>query len=822
MGERRGIEDLPNRREEQANSALEGKVGVREAGRVLAALQPLGRSLAGGEQERDEADELAHGDVAEAEADHVEQLSETFRHLRVLEGGSVSEDRVGLVEAGVEPLVGQALDHARDDTRCQQVAEREIDGDDVICRRVGLARVDEVAGGADLAKGLVDRAEAAGFGRPLQDVERPLVDGEDKGALLLAAARPGVQGLVVGDGVGVGDDFGTERFQLRPEPLDEVGLAVTRVAGDDDLLVGLGLFQEVAVDSQVDMDCLKFVLAEPVGVAVGAAVEPLDEGAVVGAAGGDTVGRDVVAGWCDGTAARGITARESCVPAEEEVVDSLRLEPLEDVVALNPGRQPALAPVLDDDLRRGRSRRQHVLRLVREADQQVGQVGAERGAVEQPRGVMAEEDVGVQAEALKAATDEPHLGARPLTEEVVDPPPVGVGETCDLVQRQDGLGGEVDGAEALGHADALITADGVLNLPAERHSHGLRRMCAIEAARGSFEDASEATCRATGQRVANRQVQELARSSAVDFERFYASRRRDACEPGDTLVLSCDGKGVVMRPEALREQTRKQAQNCTTKLKTRLSKGEKRNRKRMAEVGAVYEVTPTPRTTADILPATESERAAAKAPPTAKNKWLCASVTDDAAQVVGRIFDEAGRRDPDHQRPWIALVDGNNHQIDRIKAEAKTREVNVAIVCDFIHVLQYLWKAAWCFHREGDPAAETWVRRHAQQILAGKATRVAGAIRRQATLGGLDPPERAGADQCAAYLTNKRAYLDYPTALTKGWPIATGVIEGACRHLVKDRMDLTGARWGLDGAEAILKLRAIRQRRLRGLSRPDR
>jgi hypothetical protein len=125
-------------------------------------------------------------------------------------------------------------------------------------------------------------------------------------------------------------------------------------------------------------------------------------------------------------------------------------------------------------------------------------------------------------------------------------------------------------------------------------------------------------------------------------------------------------------------------------------------------------------------------------------------------------------------------------------------------------VLEYLWKAVWSFHREGDPAAEVWVRRHAQQILAGHATRVAGQIRRQATNVGLDPPARAGADTCATYLTNKRAYLEYPTTLQRGWPFATGVIEGACRHLVKDRIEITGARWGLDGAEAILKLRAIR------------
>jgi len=95
-------------------------------------------------------------------------------------------------------------------------------------------------------------------------------------------------------------------------------------------------------------------------------------------------------------------------------------------------------------------------------------------------------------------------------------------------------------------------------------------------------------------------------------------------------------------------------------------------------------------------------------------------------------------------------------------------------------------------------------------VLAGRATGVAGAIRRTATNRGLDKAARKGADVCSRYLTNKARYLDYPTALANGWPIATGVIEGACRHLVKDRLDLTGARWGLQGAEAVLKLRAIR------------
>jgi hypothetical protein len=224
----------------------------------------------------------------------------------------------------------------------------------------------------------------------------------------------------------------------------------------------------------------------------------------------------------------------------------------------------------------------------------------------------------------------------------------------------------------------LCPADALLNLPVETHSHGLRRHAAIEASRGSFDDAAVAIKRTIGQQLG----------------------------------------------------------------------------KRMAEVGAVYDITPTARTAADILPADDAQRAAATPPPAAKNKWLTASVVADATTVVGEIFDEAERRDPKHARDWVALVDGNNHQIDRITTEAKTREVNVTIVVDLVHVLEYLWKAAWSFHREGDPAAELWVARHAQQILAGHATRVAGQIRRQATNAALDPPARTGADTCATYLTN--------------------------------------------------------------------
>jgi len=354
----------------------------------------------------------------------------------------------------------------------------------------------------------------------------------------------------------------------------------------------------------------------------------------------------------------------------------------------------------------------------------------------------------------------------------------------------------------------LHPADAALNLPFERHSHGLRRLAAVESTRGSYDDAAEAIGRATGVAVAKRQVENLTRRAAADVGDFYDNYAPEPGADDDVLVVSVDGKGIVMRPDSLRPATAKAAAAATNKLETRLSKGEKRNRKRIAEVGAVYDLAPVPRSPADVL----ASKAGENPPPAprAKAKWVTASVAEDAAEVIGRVFDEAERRDPQHQRRWVTLVDGNNHQIERIEAEAEKREVKVAVVVDLIHVLEYLWGAVWCFFAEGDAAAEAWVRDRALAVLEGKATDVAAGIRRRATTAGLPKAKRKKADDCARYLINKAAYLDYPAALAAGWPIASGVIEGTCRYLVADRMDITGARWSVEGAEAVLKLRAVR------------
>ncbi|MGW2255977.1 ISKra4 family transposase [Kitasatospora sp. NPDC001660] len=362
----------------------------------------------------------------------------------------------------------------------------------------------------------------------------------------------------------------------------------------------------------------------------------------------------------------------------------------------------------------------------------------------------------------------------------------------------------------------LHPADAVLNLPAGLHSHGLARLAAVEASRGSFAEACTRINAVTGAGAGHRQVQELAVSAAADIDAFYRALVPAPCTDVTTLVLSVDGKGVVIRPEALREATaRAAAAKGANAMRTRLAGGEKLDRKRMATLAAVYDAEPAVRAVDDIIadpdtdpgPGPEPER---REGPKARSKWLTGSVNDTTARVVAAAFDQAEHRDPDRRRPWVVLVDGARHQLDLVTAEAARRGVRVHIVVDLIHVLEYLRGAAWCLHTAGDPAAEAWVARHARTLLQGGAEQVAAQLQLAARAARLTKKRRKGIDAAVGYLRNKADHLRYDTALDRGWRIATGIIEGACRHLVKDGLDITGARWGLAGAEAVLKLRALR------------
>ncbi len=354
--------------------------------------------------------------------------------------------------------------------------------------------------------------------------------------------------------------------------------------------------------------------------------------------------------------------------------------------------------------------------------------------------------------------------------------------------------------------DSLHPLDAELNLPPEKYSLEVRRRAALEVVRSSYDASGEALARGTGASVPKRQLEELVISAAKDFDRYYAVAREPVlASPDHLMVLTFDGKGVVMRLEGLREGTRKKAEEAKPKYQSRVASGEKPNRKRMAMVASVYEVKPWVRTPEEIVNRTVDKSARPR--PVRKTAW--ASLEKAPGLVVRQAFQEAQRRDPERRLTWVVLVDGCAKQLRLVRKEAKRAKVEVTIVMDIFHVTEKLWAAAHCFHEEGDAKLEAWVATRLLNVLKGKASDVAAGIGRSATLRGLSASERKSADECAKYLLKHSKYLRYGDDLAKGLPIASGVIEGTCRHLINDRLDVTGARWGLEGAEAVLKLRAM-------------
>jgi len=376
-------------------------------------------------------------------------------------------------------------------------------------------------------------------------------------------------------------------------------------------------------------------------------------------------------------------------------------------------------------------------------------------------------------------------------------------------------------------SSSLFPLDGELNLPTtDGYSHGVREACARESARGSFDAAADAVCRTTGAKIAKRQVEELACAAAVDFDDFYKARAlehltsaNDVPTSTTALVLATDATGCKMRREALRALERRAAEAAAPETEDDedrrgpFDKGPRKpHQARMAQVATVYDVEPHERRPIDVSRAVrpivvvEQNR---PPPPRPRNKRVWASLEQNELALIVEMFKEAKKRDPHQARAWVGLVDGDESQLDTMKRVAKQFGVKVTIILDVIHVLQRLWDAGKCFHEERSEALTEWVDERFLAVLEGRAVDVAAGIRQSATKRKLSDEDRAAADTTCDYLLKYKDHLRYDEYLRAGFPIATGVIEGACRHLVKDRMDITGARWGLERAEAILRLRSL-------------
>ncbi len=246
-------------------------------------------------------------------------------------------------------------------------------------------------------------------------------------------------------------------------------------------------------------------------------------------------------------------------------------------------------------------------------------------------------------------------------------------------------------------------------------------------------------------------------------------------------MMQADGKGIAMRPGHRKGGGTDPAHPGI---------------KKMAEVVAVAGFTPAVREPGDI--AAPPARRRAHPGPKARDKWVSASITESIEAMIAAAFDVAG---------------GNKQQITAIEAQAGERGLKVPVLIDYIHVSGYLGKASAALH-PGDPvAAGQWADGQLLRVLHGRAKAVAATLASVAAKARKSPRTRhldlTGMDRAVTYLENNRQHMRYDKALEKGWPIATGMIEGACRFVIEDRFGITGARWSPDGAEDILKLRAV-------------
>lgn len=289
-----------------------------------------------------------------------------------------------------------------------------------------------------------------------------------------------------------------------------------------------------------------------------------------------------------------------------------------------------------------------------------------------------------------------------------------------------------------------------------------------------------------------------------------AFEARQLRETGPLLILTFDQKGVVLRKDDLREATRKKAETQTRKLESRYCRGEPHGRKRMSTVAAVYTVKRYDRSALDFIKGLRRIKDAAPKPrPRPESKRLWASLEESPPDVIRDAFAEALKRDPHNKKRWIVLIDGDEKLETWVTQIAEECGVEVQICLDVIHASEYLWKAGKAFHKEGTTELEAWVLERLQKVLEGGVSNVVAGMTRSATLRELTADQREPVDACATYFLKRTHLMQYDELLRAGAPIATGVIEGGCRYLVIDRLDITGATWSLQGAQAVLCLRAL-------------
>jgi hypothetical protein len=348
-----------------------------------------------------------------------------------------------------------------------------------------------------------------------------------------------------------------------------------------------------------------------------------------------------------------------------------------------------------------------------------------------------------------------------------------------------------------------VPLDERLGLPEGDFSYVLedwgQRLCS----KGSFAEAGQSLEMLLGLHLGTRALEGMNRAVAEYAPAFRASLEVPPPEEeGPLLVVTADGKGVPMRRPP---QEGPQPHH-------RRTKGEKANKKQMACVGAVYSIEPFMRRAEDIIDEVlRDEKAKQRPGPQHKHVWAEMTREIDGIEVPAKeglfchLYAELTSRNLGHDRPVVCLLDGERALWD---AQAVYFPEAVGIL-DLFHVLERLWAVAHCFHKEGSAGARQFVEYRLRDLLQGRVGYVISGLRKRLRTEKLSSQRRKVVRSAVEYLSNNRGHMRYDEYLAAGYPIGSGVAEGACRHLVKDRMEQTGMRWTVEGAQAMLHVRAL-------------
>lgn len=340
--------------------------------------------------------------------------------------------------------------------------------------------------------------------------------------------------------------------------------------------------------------------------------------------------------------------------------------------------------------------------------------------------------------------------------------------------------------------DGQIPLDTELSLGDDCYSDLVREVNDYLGVYGVYHKACDILERLLGLSLSTRVIQTNLSEDAADVSAYYSQKSAPVADSeASILIIQADGKGIPMILEG------------TKTGPVRLGKGEKHGRKKEAIVTSVYSIEAFIRTPEQVVASYYDKISLAK-PSKPQNKHLWATLDGKDAALI-RLAEQVQPRLGNHIQHQIALCDGCSSLQTRI---AKYFPDFIQIL-DFIHANEYLWKVANALFGETNDQRFEWMKTHTLLLLSGKTKRLIAAFRLLAKQPKINKRKRAQLLQTANYFERNLPFMDYPTYLSTGWPIASGVIEGACRHFVKDRCELSGMRWLQGGAENLLRLRAV-------------